>query len=69
MKYYLELFDNDGWDENDTTGRNALPAITLDFDDNQASRGAVMAGLNKATNITFTAYDIDEKGKRWDKEI
>jgi hypothetical protein len=43
--------------------------ITIDFGDNQASRGAVIAGLRQAKNITTVAYDIDENDKRWGKEF
>ncbi len=57
MEYWLEIYTDNG-------------QIELFFDDNQGSRGAVIAGLGKAQNITkLEAFDIDDNGKRWDKEI
>jgi len=58
MEYWLIIYTDNG-------------QIELFFNDNQASRGAVIAGLGKAQNVTkLEAYDIDsETGKRWDKGI
>ncbi len=43
--------------------------LTIEFCDRIASRGAAMAGLKQAKNIKVTAYDIDDKGRRWDKDV
>ena len=55
MEHWLKIIDG-----SDT--------VTINFKDNQGSRGATIAGLNQA-DVKLEAWDIDEKGRRWDKEI
>jgi len=44
--------------------------ILLNFGDNQASRGAVVAGLGRVRDqVELQAWDLDENGKRWVKDI
>jgi len=64
MEYYLELYLTSNLEFHEE-----LPQIIVDFGNNEASRGAVMSGLGKAQNVKFKAYDIDDNGKRWDKEL
>ncbi len=59
MEYYLEIFYKSGSNER----------VIANFGDKEPSRGAAMAGLRQASNITFIAYDIDETGKRWNKDL
>jgi len=60
MTYFLSL----------TQKEVSRAAIILNFGNNQASRGAVIAGLwSVRDQIKLEAWDIDDKEKRWDKEI
>jgi hypothetical protein len=43
--------------------------LIIEFCDRIASRGAAIAGLKQAKDIKITAYDIDDKGRRWDKNV
>lgn len=56
MDYWLKIIDENG----DT--------VTINYGDKQASRGATMAGLGQ-TNVVIEVWDVDEKGRRWDKEL
>ena len=61
MNYYLELHE---------TGSTITGAsVTIDFGDCQPGRGAAIAGLRQAKNVVMVAYDIDEKNRRWEKEV
>ena len=57
MEYWLNIYTDNG-------------QIELLFDDKEASRGATIAGVRRANNLTkLEAFDVDDNGKRWDKEI
>jgi hypothetical protein len=56
VEYFLEISDHQS-------------KLNINFNDKEPSRGAAMAGLRQAQNITLAAYDIDENGKRWDKQL
>jgi len=57
MEYWLIIYTDNG-------------QIELLFDDKEASRGATMSGVKQANNLTkLEAFDIDDNGKRWDKEL
>ena len=58
MEYWLNIYTDNG-------------QIELLFDDKEASRGATIAGVRRANNLTkLEAFDVDtETGKRWDKEL
>ena len=44
--------------------------IELDFGDNQGSRGACLAGLQRVGDqVKVEAYDVDEQGRVWTKEV
>lgn len=42
--------------------------VTINFKDNQASRGAAIAGLAQS-DVRIEAWDVDEKGRRWEKDV
>jgi hypothetical protein len=57
MNHYLELQQGD-------------QAITLNFGDNQAHRGAVIAGMGAVKDqAVVLAWDEDEQERKWEKEI
>lgn len=61
MQYWLRLKRSDGVHSG---------VIFLNYGDNQASRGATIAGLGKVRDqVEIRAWDIDEQGRRWDKEV
>ena len=44
--------------------------IELDFGDNQGSRGACLAGFQRVGDqVKVEAYDVDEQGRVWTKEV
>ena len=42
--------------------------VTINFKDNQASRAAAIAGLAQS-GVRIEAWDIDENGRRWEKDV
>ena len=58
MEYWLIIYTEEGH-------------VELLFDDNEPCRGATIAGVRQANNLTkLEAFDVDtETGKRWDKEL
>jgi len=54
---YLELIQGD-------------QVITLDFGNNEGSRGAVISGLYQVRDqVGVLAWEVDEKGRRYEKEV
>jgi hypothetical protein len=57
MEYMLKLSSPSG-------------TITLNYGDNQASRGATVAGLGRVRDqLEIEAWDVDENGKSWVKVV